>query len=107
MPDRTSLYNDFFKAEDFKGQSRVVTIESEEPTNFAREGEPPDMRSVLYIKEDERGLPLNKTRYRELSEIFGTPNTDKWIGGRIEVFFDPDVKFGGRKVGGIAVRAAK
>lgn len=104
MPDYSAKYQTYFKAENFKEGPRTLTIKSAALEKPSRESD--EERVVLYFEEDERGLVLNKTRYDELSEIFGSHNTDKFVGGKIDLYYDPNIKFGGKKVAGIAVRAA-
>lgn len=103
MPDRSTLYQDFFKSENFREGPKTFTIIKETAQEI---GQDKDVKSVLYFEEDPRGFVLNKTNYGVLTEAFGSADTDKWIGGKITLSFDPDVKFGGRKVGGIAVERA-
>jgi hypothetical protein len=56
--------------------------------------------------EEDRGLTLNKSRYEDATNIFGDKNTDSWLGKKITLAYDPNIKFGGKRVGGIVFRAA-
>ena len=60
---------------------------------------------VAYWEEDLPPMILGakKTR-RALTEVTGTNRPAKWTGARVLVYFDPDVKFGKEKVGGLRVR---
>ena len=64
-----------------------------------------EKKVVLYFKEDTRGLILNKTNYGLVTELLGTTETDDWKGAKLQLFFDPAVTYGGKRVGGIGVRA--
>ncbi len=60
---------------------------------------------ALLVEEDERKVLLNKENTLTLIDQFGD-ETDQWIGNTVEVFFDKTVTFGGKRVGGIRVKAA-
>ena len=59
---------------------------------------------ALHVDEDERKVLLNKENTLTLIDQFGD-ETDYWTGNTVEVFFDKTVTFGGKRVGGIRVRA--
>lgn len=56
---------------------------------------------------EEIKIALNKTNVTKLIEIFGTDESDEWIGEAVVAWRDPSVKFGGKSVGGIAFRKPK
>ena len=58
---------------------------------------------ALVVGDDQPQILLNKENNRTLIEAFGD-ETDAWIGKTMEVYFDPKVMFGGKKVGGLRVR---
>lgn len=105
MADYSSFFSSYFKAEDVQEAPRVVTIKSVGYEDVGRD-ENKDKKLVMRVDEDERGLTLNKTRYLDLAEMFGSKDSDKWIGKKVKLIFDPSIKFGGRKVGGIACQPA-
>lgn len=104
MPDYTALLNRFFKADSLKVSGPVTLtidrVDSEELENDGKKAHKP----IVYFKEDPRGVVLNGTRYDACSEIFGGPNTDKWVGGRIELFFDSSVRNPNGGKGGVGIR---
>lgn len=59
---------------------------------------------VLSFEEIEEKLILNKSRGEAIAAATGSFEMDDWIGKRIALYNDPTVKFGGKKVGGLAVR---
>lgn len=76
------------------------------------------MKPVVYIRnasdrelDVERGIILNGTNWDAIAEMRGEdPNeteTDRWIGTLIVIFNDPNVSFGGKRTGGIRIRAPK
>src|SRR6185312_75816 len=46
----------------------------------------------------------NKSMRRILAKAWG-PDSDKWIGRRLTLFGNPDVRYGGKAVGGIEIAA--
>src|SRR5512145_1884666 len=104
MPDYTSSFQTLFNSDGFKLTGpRVFTIASVGKEKVGQEDKQED-KIVARFKEDERGIVLNKTRYNILAELFGSTDTDKWIGGRAEFFFDPSINRPGGGRGGIGVR---
>lgn len=104
MPDFSNKFGAFLKADDVKDAARTLTIKSvaEEEVGPEDRREP---KIVMRFVEDDRGLTLNKTRYEDATAFLGDKNTDTWIGKKIQLAYDPNVKFGGKRVGGICFRA--
>jgi len=108
MPDLSSFFNKFFKAEDFLESPRTLTIKTIKVEEVGgNDGKPKERKPVLFFDEDDRGVTLNKARFETCVELFGTKDSDKWIGKKIQLVRDPDVKYGNKKVGGIAIAPAK
>lgn len=68
-----------------------------------------DTKPILYLDDgnEEIKVALNKTNIDRLIEIFGTDESDEWLGEPIVVFCDPGVMFQNKRVGGIAFRKPK
>jgi len=62
---------------------------------------------VLYAEELDQAIALNKTNIKALEEIFGSDETDDWVGQTCMVCRDPSVMYAGKRVGGIAFKSAK
>ena len=62
-----------------------------------------EIKPVMYFADVEKGMVLNKGNGETCAEAFGE-ETDGWAGKRIEVYCDPSVSFGGKRVGGIRLR---
>jgi len=59
---------------------------------------------TLKFKDKQKQLVLRtSTNRKTLVRMFGS-DTKKWIGQRIEIYFDAAVKFGGKAVGGIRIK---
>jgi len=55
-------------------------------------------QAVMWFQETEKGLGLNNTKLKTLETAYG-PDTDQWVGHRVRLSHDPDVKFGDVPVG--------
>lgn len=79
---------------------QIDSIEIEEVEN--EDGK--ESKPILYFQEKEsKPLILNKTNAQTLEEEFGKDSED-WRGHSIELYVDPSIKFGSRKIGGIRLR---
>lgn len=66
-----------------------------------------DLKPVIYFKGIDKGWPLNMTALEQLAELTGSDDTDDFAGARVEIFVDPSVRYAGKRIGGIKLRAAK
>ncbi len=111
MKRHEALPSQYLSKEDFDPpvlcQVAVVAIESLK-TDRGEEKKP-----VLYIMgpsrnvDVTRGIILNGTNWDTLVEITGKQDSDEWEKARIVVYHDTEVRFGGKKIGGIRIRAPK
>lgn len=85
----------------------LVTIKSYEEMNVAKEGVEPELKWALHFEELEKPLVLNSTKGQIIAGITKAEDFDGWIGHKIVLYHDPNIAFGGRLVGGIAVRAPR
>jgi hypothetical protein len=92
----------FLKKEDV-GKGLTLTIEtvSMEDVN-TDDGK--EKKAVLHFV-DGRAKPmiLNRGNWSILEEAYGV-DSDDWAGHPVEVYVDPSVMFGGKRVGGVRVR---
>lgn len=59
-------------------------------------------KPVMWFKEIDRGFMYCKTTGHSCAAMFGEDD-DGWIGKRITLYADPNVRFGSEQVGGIRV----
>jgi len=71
----------YLKAEDLKGRTVDLEIESVELETFGEEN-PKEHKLALFFKGREKGIISNKTNTKRLVEKFGS-ETDKWKGRKI------------------------
>ncbi len=62
------------------------------------------LKPVTYFKGIVKGWPTNMTGLEVLAELSGSPDTEDFVGVKVEVFVDPDVRYAGKRVGGIKLR---
>ncbi len=76
-------------------------VEVTEPT-----GEKKRVAVLVFAEPDSKYIRLTTTIFDTLAEMFGGTKTTDWIGKKVELYRDPNVMFGSKKVGGVRVRAA-
>lgn len=59
--------------------------------------------AAYFVEPDSKPFILNNTNWMVLEDAFGE-DSDLWKGKSIELFKDPSVMFGGKRVGGVRVR---
>ncbi len=91
-----------FKGEELDGEEPVLTIKQVEVKSF----DDGVQKLNLHFAEDKRTLVCNKTNAKKIAKAFGT-ETAQWAGKKIQLYFDEDVEYGGKTVGGIRVRTGK
>lgn len=74
---------------------------------MALQGQPSELRWVVYFTELEKGLVLNSTNAQIIAGFLKSDETDEWRGHKVVLYSDPNISYGGRVTGGIRVRAPK
>ncbi len=101
----TTLLSEYLRAEIIKESGpRLYTIKNLAIVELTDEKTNRVERKLAVIVDDDVKVLLNKQNTRNLIECFGTDETDEWIGRSFEAYFDPQVTFGGKRVGGLRVR---
>jgi hypothetical protein len=105
MP-KISIDGNYLNVEKLKDMGeQVYTIKEAKFENVAPEDKPADEKWAVYFEETSSGVVLNATRLGQLRDIFGSQTSEDWHGKQVIVYADPDVKFGSKKVGGVAFKA--
>jgi hypothetical protein len=93
----------YLKKEDIPSpvNTSILWIKKEEVT---APGKGTEKRLVLYFDGLKKGLVLNRTNAEALLEITGTDDTENWGDTPVQLWVDPDVTYGGKKIGGIRMR---
>ena len=89
------------KCADLGRKEHLVQIEA-----IAEEDVGDGRKLVARFEGKTKGLVLNDTNLEAIEEAFG-PDSDDAIGGQVVLAVDPNVRYGGQKVGGIRIRLPK
>ena len=89
------------------GAGSLVTIESVTQINVAKKEDPEELKWCASFAECEKPLPLNLENREMIATINGSRNSDDWPGTKLVLYANPNIMFGGKKVGGIRIRAPK
>lgn len=104
---KASDYTSSYLTADDVRKPKLLNVEQVAEESIGNDSKP---KLVLYGRDDAEGdevkIALNKSNISRLIEIFGTDETDDWVGSMVVVFRDPNVMFNNRKVGGIAFKKA-
>lgn len=107
MPKTSEMRESKFLKQSDIGAGALMTVEGCEKHNVAKEGAEPEHKWCLAFAETDKPLVLNSTNIQLCERIFGSDDTDEWIGKKVVLYVDPNVSYGGKVVGGIRVRAPK
>jgi hypothetical protein len=107
MPNISEMRESKFLRQTDIGKGALCTITGCVQVDTAKEGAEPHMKWCLTFAEQEKPLVLNMTNAQVCAKVFGSEDSDDWIGKRIVLYTDPNVSFQGKLVGGIRCRAPK
>jgi hypothetical protein len=101
MPNINDAFpSNYLKASDLKNSQVVVTIDRVE---FEPVGRDREMKAVIYFVNKTKGVILNKTNARKITEITGSALTEDWTGHAIQLY-PTETEFGGETVECIRIR---
>lgn len=63
-------------------------------------------KPVVYFRDNVKPMILNNTNWMTIEDAYGQ-ESDDWTGKQVEMYCDPGVMFGGKRVGGVRVRIPK
>jgi len=99
LRDTIAPKSDQLNADDLIGTEKTITV-----TKVTRGDSPEQPVSIHYEGDDGRPYKPCKSMRRVLIHCWGDDG-HAWVGKSMQLYCDPDVKFGGVKVGGIRIRA--
>lgn len=94
---------EYIKVADLGSKEHLVQIESIDVKEI---GEDKKEKLVARFEGKSKGLVLNDTNLEVLELGFGS-NTNDAIGGQVILYVDPNVRFGGQRVGGVRIKLPK
>lgn len=94
----------YFGEQDFATQDeqKTVTIAGHSIEQVQNESGK-SRKGVLRFRENVKPLILNVTNGKSIAKLYGK-DADGWIGKRIVLYFDPNVRFGRETVGGVRIK---
>jgi hypothetical protein len=105
-PSYKSAFGSFLKQEDLQGKTPRVVIASVGLDDVKdNDTGKTEKKLVMHFVGKDKALILNRTNCESLEEIVGTDDYASWVGHSVVLFTDPTVKFGGKTVGGLRIRA--
>jgi hypothetical protein len=107
MPKTSEMRESKFLKQADVSSPVLWTVQGCERHNVAKEGAEPEHKWCLSFQECDKPLVLNRTNIQLCERVFGSDDTDHWIGKKLVLYVDPNVSYGGELVGGIRVRAPK
>ena len=109
MPKTSEMLDKkFLGKDDLPGPGLLLTVVGVKQMPVGGKDDDDDtIRWCLLFHETDKPLVMRTTLIHLCQDIFGSDETDEWIGRKIVVFVDPTVQFGGKIVGGVRVRKPK
>lgn len=105
MPSYKTAFGSFLKQEDLQGKAVRVQIAHVGPEEVKDENGKMEKKLLMHFVGKDKALILNRTNCEAVEAILGTDDYEAWIGAKVILFTDPTVKFGGKTVGGLRIRA--
>lgn len=102
MPNINEAFpSKYLKASDLQGNEPIVTMGE---VKFEPVGADKEMKAVLYFQGKAKGLVLNKTNARKITEITGSAITEEWAGHQVKLY-ETETQYGGDMVECIRIKA--
>lgn len=79
----------------------IVTVTKVGKVNMAKDDAAPEYKWAIRFQEFDKPMVLNSTNIKIAEKIFGSDNTDDWVGKEIVLYTDENVSFQGELVGGL------
>lgn len=97
------LGSNYLKASDYPTPAllTVVSVLQEEV------GQDKETKVVMYFQSTPKGLILNKTNIGNMIDITSSSDSDHWIGKKVVLYTDSEVRFQGKRTPALRVRAPK
>ena len=96
--------SNYLKQSDFDANGTILSVKDLEQKNVAQDDQEPDLKWVIYFNEFDKPMVLNTTNINAMAEACDSENSDDWMGQEVVVYVDPNINYGGKRVGGLRVR---
>lgn len=105
MATRSQAFPSNYLGKDDVSSPITVTIDRVEAESVGQGAEAEEKR-VAHFQEKVKPMILNSGNWQMIESISGEGDDEHWAGTRIEIFVDPTVSYGGKRIGGLRVREA-
>ena len=102
----TMVESKYLKQADFPSPA-LVTVRGMKQMNFAKQGQPAEIKWVIFFEEFEKGMVCGSTNRQLCANALGSKMTEDWVGKQVVVYNNPEVMFGNEVTGGLRIRARK
>ena len=87
------------------GKDMVLTIDGAAQEPVSDEKGKTELCMVIHWRElGAKPLICNKTNAKTIEKLVGSPYIEDWPGHRLQLYIDPNVRFGRERVGGVRIR---
>lgn len=91
----------YLNQDDLQGKKELhLTVHSFSEEKMEMSGE---LKTAMHFAELSKPLILNTTNFDTCEEAWGG-DTRGWIGHSVDLYFDPTITYGGKRVGGLRLR---
>lgn len=97
--------SNYLRASDFDEDGEVVTIDSVKQERMKTRDGNEEVKPILFFREYEKGLVLNKTNAKKITTLVQSDDTDDWRGQQIKVYAT-ETTFGNDTVPCIRIKQA-
>ena len=86
------------------GQDKILTIKKVEKETVVKPGGQKEEKPVCHWVESEKPMIMNSTNLTTIAKIMKDKIVEHWSGRKIQIYFDPTVRFGNDTPGGLRIR---
>ena len=105
MNASTMFPSKYLAGVDFEDEDRILTITSLDEEEIDDKEKGKILKYIIWFKEEDKSLILNKTNVNNLIGLFG-PETDDWVNQRVYVGAS-EVDFQGKTTMAVRIRIKK
>lgn len=103
---RTEAFGSNYLCQDDLPQPHTATVRTVGKEMMNEDNGGQREKPVVYFHNGTKPLVLNMINWDTLENAYG-PDSENWIDKPVELYVDPHVMFGSRRVGGIRIRIPK
>jgi hypothetical protein len=93
----------YLTQKDFDTVGTIVTIKEVTIESVGQDTAAED-KWVMWFEELDKGLVVNITNAETVAAITGSEDSENWPGYQVVIYQDPNIRYGGKRVGGVRLR---